>query len=333
MGTHLKDINLIPKSYIIEKKNKIKKVYLSIVILCIGFFAAMAYIAPTVYEYNLKSEKASLEQQVLQTNNFVVLENEFISLKQAIEARELESKLLSQKQFNMLEIVNAIELASPEKLYIQKFDTSGEDKSDVKVTIKGVAENEESVASFIRNLMEDGYFKDVNLSSILNKQGNNGSSFDITLTGIREKDLTTYKAWESGFSIGYQADWSISKENSSNVVFVANKAVTAAKPASLEITIETTNLQLEQFVKEQQNKLQKGLDNFKLIYSNKIKSSKVDAYKQMYYAQEDGIRYQYLELCTIKNNKSYVVTYKCDSTSFSNKARTIDRILKSFKIN
>lgn len=328
----MKDLNLIPKSYFTEKKNKIKKAYLSILILCIGFIAVVSYIAPTVYEYNLRSEKNSLEQQVSETNNFVVLENELNSLKQAIETREQESKLLSQKQLNVLGIVNAIEFASPDKLFIQKFETNGEDESDVKVSLKGTAENEETIASFIRNLMDDGYFNEVILSSVLNEQSNNGSSFDITLKGIKKSDLTLYKGWKSGFGIGYQADWSISQEKDSKVVFQANKATTAAKPASLEVSFETTGLQVKDYAKQRQNELEKSLKNFKLVYSSDTKSSNADAVKAMYYADDDNIRYQYLELYVIKDNKGYVVTYKSDSTSFSNKARTIDRILKSFNI-
>lgn len=332
MGTQLKDINLIPKSYLIEKKNKLKKAYLSILILCIGFVAAVIYIAPTVYEYNLKSEKRSLEQQVTQTNNFVVLENEFNSLKQAIDAREQEGKLLSKKQMNVLGIIKEIEFASPEKLFIQKFDTSGENELDIKVSLNGFAENEETIASFIRNLADDGYFNDITLSSVVNNQGDNGSSFDIMLTGIRKSDLIVYKSWDSGFSIGHQADWSISKEEKNHALFLENKLVSTSKPASLEVTVETSNLKVEAFTQERQNKLETSLKNFKLIYSNKTKSSNVNATETMYLADLDGIRYQYLELCVIKNNMSYVITYKIDSTSFSNKARTIDRVMKSFNI-
>ncbi|HEY5583136.1 MAG TPA: PilN domain-containing protein [Ruminiclostridium sp.] len=329
----MKDLNLIPKSYFIEKTNKIRKAYLSILILCIGFIAAVTYIAPTVYEYNLKSEKKSLEQQVLQTNNFVVLENEFNSLKQAIDTREQESKLLSQKKMDVLGMVNAIEFALPDKLFIQKFDTNGENEAATKISLNGFAENEETIASFIRNLTDDGYFNEVVLSSVIKNQNNNGSSFAITLNGIRKSDLTIYEGWNSGFSIEYQANWSISQEKDNKVVFIENKAMSVAKPASLEVSVETTNLQVENFTKQRQNMFEKNLKNFKLVYSSKTKSSKVDAIKTMYYADEDNIQYQYLELCVIKNNKSYVVTYKSDSTSFSNKAGTIDRILKSFSIN
>lgn len=329
----MKDLNLIPRSYFIEKKNKIKKAYLSILILCIGFIAVAVYIAPTVYEYNLKSDKDSLILQVSETNNYVTLEKQFNHLKQAIEAREQEETLLSQKQLNLLGIVNAVEFASPEKLFIQKFDTSGEDEADVKVSLKGVAENEETIASFIRNLMDDAYFKEVGLASVVKGQGNNGSSFDIVLTGVNKDNLTQYNGWDNGFSIGYIPDWGIGLEKDNKIVFVANKSMTAAKPASLEVLLETTKLQVEAFTKERQGKLQKDLKNFKLVYSSNTKSSNMDATKAMYYAQENNVRYQYLELCVIKDNKGYVVTYKSDSTSFSNKARTIDRILKSFSIN
>jgi Tfp pilus assembly protein PilN len=329
----LKDLNLIPKNYFIEKKNNTKKAYLSILILCIGFVVAAVYIVPSVNEYNLKIEKNSLEQQVIETSDYVTLDKEFNSLKQAIEAREQEGTLLSQKQLNQLAIVNAIEAASPEKLFIQKFDTSGEEESDVKVSLTGVAENEETIASFIRNLIDDAYFKEVGLASVIKEQGNNGSNFDIVITGVNKDDFTKYNGWDNGFSIGYLPDWNISQEKDNKIVFVADTAMAAVKPASLEVLLENTKLQVDTFTKERQQKLKKSLNNFKHEYSNKTKNSKVDAIKTMYYAEENNIKYQYLELCVIKDNKCYVVTYKSDSASFSNTARVINRILKSFKIN
>ncbi|MHB8064224.1 MAG: PilN domain-containing protein, partial [Ruminiclostridium sp.] len=237
------------------------------------------------------------------------------------------------KQLNLLGIVNAIEAASPEKLFIQKFDTNGEDESDVKVSLKGAAENEETIASFIRNLVDAAYFKEVSLAAVEKGQGNNARSFDIVITGVNKDNLTLYNGWDNGFSIGYLPDWSIREEKDNKVVFVANSSMTAAEPASLEVLLETTKLQLDDFTKERQKKLEKSLKNFKQEYSNNTKNSKVNATKTMYYAEENLLQYQYLELCVIKDNKCYVVTYKSDSTSFSNKERIIDRILKSFNIN
>lgn len=329
----MKDLNLIPKNYFIDKKNKIKKAYLSILILCLGFIAVAVYLMPTIYEMNLKSEKSLLEQKVTETKKYGISLKEFNYLKQAVEAREEEGKLLSQKQLNMLEIINAIERASPDKLFIQKFDTKGDAESDVSVTLTGVAENEETIASFISNLKDDWYFKKVGIGTVLNKQGNNGATFTITLDGVNEDSLTKYNGWDNNFSIGYIPSWSISQEKDNKVVFVSSTDLAVEKPASLGVSVENTDLNVEAFSKERQSKLEKDLKNYKLVYSNKTKNSKLDAFKTMYYAQEGNLQYQFLELCVIKDNKCYVVTYKSDSTSFSNMAQIIDKVLKSFSLN
>lgn len=327
----MKDLNLIPRSFKIQKKNRIKKIYLSILIISIGFFAALAYIIPVVYENNLKSEKILLEQQVSQTHNYVEMEKEFNSLKSAVEQREKEGKLLASKKVDMPEILNAIELAAPDKLFIQNIDTSGE--AVLEISLKGVAENERIIASFIRNLMDDGYFEEVTLSNILNKQGNNGSSFEISLTGIRKNDLVKYKNWDSGFTIGYPEDWIIKEETAEMVLLTAGKSMSSAQPAWLKVTVEKSGAGAKSFAENRKAALKAVLKQFELGYSSFTRCSNVDAYKLMYYAEEDNIRYQYMEICAVKNNKAFIATYRSDADGFSNKARTIDRILKSFNID
>ena len=330
----LKDLNLIPKNYFVTKKEKAKKAYLSVLIFIVVAAFAAIYIAPTVYESNLRSEKISLEKKIEETNGYVVYQKDFNILKQAVEAREQEAVLLSKKQLNITGIVAAIEKASPEKLFIQKFDTAGEDESDVKVTLKGVAENEETIASFISNLKDEAYFKEYGLSTIANKNGNNGSSFSIVLTGVNKESLTKYNGFDNEFSIGYIPGWSISEEKDNKVVFTAKSSLLiSAKPASVEILSEPTKLKVDAYEKERQSKLKKDLNNFKLIYSSNIRNSKMDAVKTVYSMQQDSIEYQLSELCVVKNNKCYIVTYKSDSTDFKNTEQIVDRILKSFSIN
>ncbi len=329
----MKDLNLIPRNFLLEKKNKVKKTYLSILILIIGFMAAMSYILPTVYEINLKTEKKELETQVLQTNNYVEMEKEFSSLLKAVENRELEGKALSDKNFNAMDVVSAIEFAVPEKLFIKQFETSGENLSDIKISLKGVAENEEIIASFIRNLMSDGYFKSVFLSNITNKKDKSGSDFDVSLSGIGNNGLLEYSNWEQAFKIKYPSDWIIKEEAGGSVEFSAVKSYTSARPASLKVFVENTDKGLEAYIQQRKDKLKADLKDFELGYSKQVKTSKYMGYRLSYYADEDKVRYQYMELCVISDNKCYLVTYKSDLNNFSNKARTIDRILNSFSMN
>lgn len=328
----MKDLNLIPSSFTIDRRNRIKKTYLSILIICIGFVSVLSYVVPTFYEYRLKDEKSILERQVSETSNFVKMEKEFDSLKAAVEARESEGQLLSKKKLDVLGIVKAIETACPEKLFIQKFDSSGNNDSDVKIALKGVADNEEIIASFLRNLMDDDYFSEVKVSSVANKQGNNASSFEISLQGIKKSNLTIYKGWNSGFKIGYPTGWIKSNEDDNHVLFTSGTRSAQTDPDTLEVLVTSTDMDSHAFAQDRTESLKKNLSGFEEGYMNKIGSSGSEAYKTMYYAAEKGVRYQYMELNTVMDGRAFTVIFKSDPISFTNKARTVDRILKSFTV-
>ncbi|AEY65103.1 PilN domain-containing protein [Clostridium sp. BNL1100] len=326
----MKDLNLIPKSLIVDKKNKAKKTYLSILIICIGLIAVTAYTAPAIYEINLRNDKQELEKKVNSTTSYVETVNEFNSLKKAVEVREAEGKKLSLNRIVVLGIVNAIENACPEKLLIQNFVSTGNNESDTKVVLKGVSTDENTLASFLRNLMEDDYFNNVVLSNISNKQGNNGTTFEVTLSGIKKSDLIIYNNWNNGFRICYEPDWSKKVDKDDSVLFTANKRLTSTDADSLEINVTSTELTSKEFTDKRINTLKNELEGFKEIYTTKTKSSGEEAYKLMYLGDEKGTRYKYLELYTVKDSKGYIVKYKSDPNSFEVKARTIDHILKSF---
>ncbi len=328
----MKDLNLIPKSLIVDKKNKVKKTYLSILIICVGFIAVAAYTAPAIYEMNLRNDKQELEKKVNSTTSYVETVNEFNSLKKAVEIRETEGKKLSLNRIDVLGIVSAIENACPEKLFIENFVSTGNNESNTKIVLKGVSTDENTLASFLRNLMDDDYFNSVVLSNISNKQGNNGANFDVTLSGIKKSDLIIYKNWKNGFRICYEPDWSKKVDKDDSVLFTANKRLNSTDADSLEITVTSTELTSKEFTDKRIDKLKSELEGFQKIYTTKTKNSGEEAYKLMYLGDEKGTRYKYLELCIVKNNKGYIVKYKSDPNSFEVKERTIDRILKSFTV-
>jgi Tfp pilus assembly protein PilN len=330
----LKDLNLIPKNYYVKKKEKAKKAYLSVLIIIAAAALSAAYITSVLLERELESDKSVLQKKVEETYSYVVYQNDFSKLKQAVEVREKEAEALSGKRLNLTGIVAAVEKASPEKLFVKKFDSNGEDDSDVKVTLTGIAENEDTIASFIRNLKEEAYFKEYSLSAITNKDGSNGSSFNIVLTGVNKDKLTKYNGVGHDFSIGYIPGWSISVEKDNNVIFT-DKTISqiAAKPATVEILSEPIKQNAEAYASDRKVKLEKELKSFKQGYSFKTENSGADAVKTVYSAIEDNVEYRCSELCTVKNGKGYIVTYKCDSASFKNTEQIIDRVLRSFSIN
>lgn len=326
----MKDLNLIPKSLIVDKKNKVKKTYLSILIICIGVIVFTAYTVPVIYEMNLRNDKQELEKKINSTTGYGETVNEFNSLKKAVEVREAEGKKLSNNRIDVLGIVNAIENSCPDKLFIQNFGSTGNSESDTKVVLKGVSKDEDTLASFLRNLKDDDYFNNVFLSSTSNMKENNGTAFEVTLSGIKKSDLVIYNNWNNGYRICYEPDWSKKADKDGNVLFTANKRLTATDADALEISVTSTELTSKEFTDKRINEIKSELEGFKKIYTIKTKSSGEEAYKLMYMGEEKGTGYKYLELCTVKDNKGYIVKYKSDPNSFEVKERTIDRILKSF---
>jgi Tfp pilus assembly protein PilN len=329
----LKDLNLIPANYVFEKKSKHKKALLSILIVFIAIVFVSAYLFPTLYENNLKNEKAVLIDEVAKTNIYVTQVKEFNTLKQAVEARENEGTALAQRQFSSLDIINAIENASPEKVFVQKMDISGDSESNVKVTLNCIAENEETIASFIKNIKDDAYFKKIGMSAISKSKESSSRIFDLVLEGVNKDNLTKYYGWDHTFSIGYIPDWVISEEKDTRVLLSARNSLTNASPSSLEILKENTELQVKAFADERQSGLRRLLNNYNLVYSSQTKNSKLDAVKTVYSYEDNNIKYTCSELCVVKDGKCYIVTYKCDSVSFTNTEQIINRIIKSFNIN
>lgn len=328
----MKDLNLIPTSYVFTKKSKYKKASLSILIILTGVVFVSAYIYPTVYEYNLKNEKEKLSNEVARTNTYITEVKKFNTLKQAVEAREKEGTQLSKRQFSSLDIINAIENASPEKVFIQKMDVTGSSESDVKVSLKCVGVNEETIASFIKNINDDAYFKKISISNISKSEENNGKTFDLILEGINKDNLTKFYGWDGKFSIGYIPGWVVSEEKENKVLISAKSSLTDAKPASLEILQENSNLQVKAFADNRQKKLKASLKNYQLVYSSQTRNSSLDAIKTVYSYYDNDIKYTCSELCVIKENKSYIVTFTSDSISFSNTEQIVNRIIKSFNI-
>jgi Tfp pilus assembly protein PilN len=323
----LKDLNLIPKSYLQVKKEKIKKAYLSFVILIIGFLFAIGYIIPTVYEFNLKKVNNTLQGQVFQSSGYVATENKLNSLKQAVEVREQEGKNLSLIQNDYLKIQNIIEKATPDRLFIKSMTSVC--NNNIAINITGTAENENIVASFVRNMQDEGYFKNIKITSILNNK--ESITFNIIIEGLSQNAFLSYKNWNDNYSISYPQNWVISKEKDSDTVITA-PASGSLTPASIEILFSQNSNSLDASYNNRLTELRSKLTNFEKLSSSKTRISDVEAYKYIYCSQVGNETVKYSEICVAKNGMLFTVTYKDNYLEFESKERTIDRVLKSFNI-
>ena len=327
----MKDLNLIPKSYLLIRKNKIKKAYLSFLILVIGFILAVAYITPTIYQMNLKRDMQLLQDQVNQSSSYVAIENKFNSLVQAVGIREQEGKNLSIIHSDFSAILSNIENAAPDKLFIETMTTSNENNNPT-INLKGSADNEYTVASFVRNIIDDGYFKDIQIKSITIDSTSKEAVFDIAIIGLSKNNLQLYKNWNSKYSISYPVNWVVSKDTDSLAIITA-PSTSYSSPASIEILANPTNDSLEVSFNKRVDTLSNKLKDFKKLTSNKTRICNADAYKFTYSSMDNNQMIEYSEICLIKNNTMFTVTYKDNYLDFTSKARTVDKILKSFKID
>lgn len=326
----MKDLNLIPKSYIADKKNKVKKTYFSIIILIAGFVFALGYIVPTIYQMSLAKNRDTLQAQVNETTNFVNIQNKFASLKAAVQQREDTGKQLAAYNNDVLAVINVLERACPEFVAFTTMTTTAENNT-VKISLKGYANTEFTIASFIRNLSNEDYFNTIDLTSVVKNQSQNGFVFNIDVTGIAESSFSVYNNIKNNFSIKYPKEWDVAKEEDNNILFVSKNITVNSSPGSIEVVISKENSSLDDCVKSRINKLKES-KVFEDIYSHKTKLRGTDAFVNMYYITEAGVKYQVKEICVVKANKLFIVTCKENSLEFSNYSKTIDRILNSLYI-
>ncbi len=326
----LKDLNLIPKSYIEDKKNKVKKTYYSIIILIVGFVFVAGYIIPTIFQMSLSKERDAIQLQVNETSDFVSIENKFLSLKNAVKHREETSEKLASLNNNVFEIINVLERASPEYLTITNMATSSEN-ANLKIKLKGAANNEYTVASYIRNLKNEDFFESIELIDLTKNQSGNGYIFNINISGLVDSQLLTYSNFGHSFSISYPKDWEIKAEEENNIIILPRNDAISGSPASIQISISDVSSTIDVSVKDRINNLKES-KIYENIFSHKTKLRGNDAYINMYYHTNDGIEYRLKEICVIKGNKLFTVSYLENSLEFSNNSRKIDKVLNSLYI-
>lgn len=326
----MKDLNLIPKSYLADKKNKVKKTYYSMIILIAGFVFAAGYIVPTIYQMSLSKDRDALQAQVNETSNFVSIENKFVSLKAAVKQREETGEKLSSYSNDVLAMITVLERACPEYLAITNMTTTAE-FGTVKIKLKGSSDSEYTIASFVRNLTNEGYFDSIDIIDITKDQNDDGCIFNIDVTNIAQSDFSTYYNWVHDFSISYPKDWEIVSEEESNISILSKNLSINSSPASINISVSDVSSSIDDCIKSRVAKLEES-KVYENIFSHKTKLRGIDAYINMYYYTSEGNKYQIKEICVVKNNKLFAVTYKENSLEFSNYSKTIDKILNSLYI-
>lgn len=163
----MKDLNLIPRSYILEKRKRIKRFYNILAISGIVIVIACMVIFPLGMRYKLILQKNALDRQVKETNNYVAIEKQMNTVQELYKLREDEGNKLEESGIDVKSVFEGIEKALPEKLFITSFGV-GNNAGASQVTLSGIASSEDDIATFVKYMREDGHFKNV-LVSGLNK--------------------------------------------------------------------------------------------------------------------------------------------------------------------
>ncbi|MCR4434246.1 MAG: PilN domain-containing protein [Clostridiales bacterium] len=185
----MKDLNLIPKSYILEKKKAAKRVYMAVGAAAACVLLLVMIGGPLGLKYSLKAQRDSLEAKIMATDNYVAMENQFNRINNMYKMREEEGKKLSRYGIDVPAIIDSIEKATPEKLFFTNLSVRTDNNGSVLVTLTGISSSMEDIASFVNKIRTDGCFGSVTIGAV-NKEAAASAQYDfnISMSGYRKKD-------------------------------------------------------------------------------------------------------------------------------------------------
>lgn len=146
----------------------------------ITFILGIGVAVPYLYKMNLKNQQNKLDAEVKISSGYAVIESQFKEVKKVVGERQNESERISKMLFKekLTSMMEKIERAKYDKLFLQSINYSGENTSAINFTISGVAQSDQVVATFIVNLKKNAIFNSVELRNI-SKQSNNSCIFTL----------------------------------------------------------------------------------------------------------------------------------------------------------
>ncbi len=153
-------INLLPIRAA-QKKEKLRS-QLSIFSLCIVLVCIACgslYVQKMTAINSVKDEIAAIEQKSKALRKKIGQVRDFEEKKADLEKKLDVLQTLKQKKSGPVHLLDELSAALPEKLWLTKFTEKGG-----KIGLAGVADSENTVAAFMRNLDASLYYKDIELS-------------------------------------------------------------------------------------------------------------------------------------------------------------------------
>jgi hypothetical protein len=176
----LKDLNLIPQSYILVKRKATMKLYTTLAYAGVFIVIAAMIVLPIGVRVTLQWKMSKLEQQVNETSNYMQTEKQFSFIEDLYNQRLKEGNSIGKSGVNIKKVIGAIEMSSPERLYIKDFSTADSLNGTVEISLNGVAASEDEVASFVQYLRDSKCFNKVIITSVRKMTGSAALSADYT---------------------------------------------------------------------------------------------------------------------------------------------------------
>jgi hypothetical protein len=178
----LKNLNLVPKSYYLEKrqkKNRILNIFVFFIAASIVSFAvAYPLMLKQKYTIELRNQKNEYDTYMLH----LVVKKQYDQIKSMFTERETLSKKIEESipinKYSM--VLEKIEISKPEKLFVVSLIFDHTSNGIYSVSMSGTAFTEIEVSDFILNLKRNKIFHNVKLNS-LSKSGEGSFSFSINL--------------------------------------------------------------------------------------------------------------------------------------------------------
>src|SRR5919108_5183727 len=177
-----------------------------------------------------------------------------------------------------------------------------------------------------------GLLADLSLQIAAAKQ----NSPSIASSNNNSTNFLTYSNSTYGIKIQYPSSWlKEESHNQSSNDIVKFSAPVAAAPASLNIVggkPAPQSIPLAVYINASIYLLRHSFNNFSLIDSNATTLGTSPAHKIVYTARlpSSGIELEFMQIFTIKDNKSFVITFGSLPTIFSTYSPTIQKMVDSF---
>ncbi|MDQ2085289.1 PilN domain-containing protein [Herbivorax sp. ANBcel31] len=180
----MKDINLVPKSYIQKKKRKSEIIQFSIIgVIIVSIFLVHIFI-PVLTKRNLNNRIEILKTQINEMNTYIEIKEEYKIIESMYNQRKATAENLSSVGLDSLKIIERIEESVPEELFIISFSIDNISSKEKVVSLLGVCESYDDIASFANYLKKHKSFSDVYILNVDNSGSygeEKGYTFDLNI--------------------------------------------------------------------------------------------------------------------------------------------------------